>query len=139
MKSFTVYMRPDEQRSQENTVFVPEGFSFLLFIPLLNIILLAQRRCWLLLSVVIGIEVASYFASLNEFWSQPLIAGLEIWKLHMVVRFVLVCFLGMWVNDFWRAKLEKRGYEMVGIATAKSRFGALADAELRYFDKHAAN
>lgn len=135
MKVYTVYINPRAKQPLEDAEFVPEGFSWLLFVPILNVVVAAYRRCWLLLAIIVAIEVFSYYASQSPAFDVVVFTiGLE-WKLHMAVRVTLLTFFGFWVNDFWRAKLLKRGYEFVGIISAKSRFGSLQEAQQRFYDK----
>lgn len=135
MKIYTVYSNPRAKQPLEDAEFVPEGFSWLMFLPIVNVVVAAYRRCWLLLLVIVAIEAFTYFASQHPAFDAVVFSmGLQ-WKLHMVLRVTLLTFFGFWVNDFWRAKLEKRGYEFVGIVSAKSSWHSLAEAQQRFYDK----
>ena len=135
MKTYTVYTNPKAKNPQEEAVFVPEGFSYLMFLPIINVIVVAYRRCWLLLAMIIAIEVFTYYASQSSFFSASMAhIGLPF-KLYMLLRLALLFFFGLWVNDFWRKKLEKRGYELVGIVSARSVFHSESEAQQRFFDK----
>ena len=132
MKTYTVYINPKAKNPLEEAEFVPEGFSWLLFLPIINVVVAIYRRCWLLLACIISIELITYFASETEFFTRAIIGQL---KIYMLMRIALLSFFGLWVNDFWRKKLEKRGYELAGIVSVRSSFHAQAEAEQRYYDK----
>lgn len=133
MKTYTVHINPAQKDSLENAEFVPEGFSFLMFIPIVNVVVAAYRRCWWLLAAMIGIELFTYVVAESEFFHTQ-IAG--PFKLMMALRLSLLFFFGLWVNDFWRAKLAKRGYEMVGIVSATSRWSGLEEAQAKFYERY---
>lgn len=135
MKTYTVYANPNSENPQEDAEFVPEGFSVIMFLPIVNVCVAAYRRCWFLLAMIISIEVFTYFASQSEFFTTHIFGP---WKLNMALRLAFLFFFGLWVNDFWRQKLEKRGYEIVGIVSVPSGWHALSNAQQRYYDKLAA-
>jgi hypothetical protein len=135
MKTYTVYINPKSKNPQEDAEFVPEGFSFLMFLPIINVAVAAYRRCWLLLTIIVAIELFTYFASESEFFNTHLFNHLIPWKLNMAIRLALLFFFGLWVNDFWRQKLEKRGYELAGIISVPSGFHSLSVAQQRFYDK----
>lgn len=135
MKTYTVYANPQSDDPQGEAEFVPEGFSFLMFLPVVNVVVAAYRRCWLLLVAIVAIEFLTYFASQSDFFNS-LISQNGV-KLNMLLRLATLFFFGLWVNDFWRAKLEKRGYEMVGVISVPSGFHSLEVAQQRFYDKMA--
>lgn len=136
MKTYTVHINPKAKNPVEDAEFVPEGYSVLMFIPLVNVIVAARRRCWLLLICMIMIEVVTYYASMNSLFTTTIAGKLQ---LYMAMRITLLFFFGLWVNDFWRKKLEKRGFEFAGIVSVRSTFHSLAEAEQRFYDKFVAS
>jgi len=134
MKTYTVHINPKAKRPEEDAQFVPEGFSLLMFIPIVNVIVAISRRCWLLLIAMIAIEVFTYYATHSSYLTSKISTGSPL-QLYMAIRLALLFFFGLWVNDFWRKKLERRGFEFAGIVTARSRFNSLAEAEQRFYDK----
>lgn len=135
MKTYTVYINPKSKNPQEDAEFVPEGFSLLMFLPIINVAVAAYRRCWLLLIMIVAIEFFTYFAAESEFFNTHLFSNVMPWKLNMAMRLTLLFFFGLWVNDFWRQKLEKRGYELAGIVSVPSGWHSLSYAQQRFYDK----
>lgn len=135
MKTYTVYINDNHKNPQEEAVFVPEGFSFLMFLPLINLIVAAYRRCWLLCAIMIGIEVLTYFAGESEALSQKIIILGLPFQGYILLRLAMLFFFGLWVNDFWRKKLEKRGYRLAEIVTVPSGFSAEDLAEQKFYQK----
>lgn len=133
MKTYTVYINPKREDPYEDAQFVPEGFSVIMFLPIINVFIAAYRRCWWLLLAIVGIETLTFFASQNAFFNASVFASFPPWKLYMALRLALLFFFGLWVNDFWRAKLEKRGYEIADIVAVPSGFRSGESAQQRFY------
>lgn len=132
MKIYTVYMNKNADEPEENIEFIPEGFLVWAFVPFVNIFWAMQRRCWLFLTLIVLVYyVFEIYAKNSEILSASLFVEGLGWKFYMAFRLILLAFLGLQGYDFWRKKLEKQGYEMVDIISARDEI----DAQRRFFDK----
>lgn len=122
MKIFTVHTDPKAKDINESASFVPEGFNWYAIVFPLNIFWAISNRCWLFFLFII------IFTMMNVIGHNILgISAITI----MMMKLVLLPFMGIWANDFWRASLRRRGFQMVSIVSGKDQ----ADAQLRWLER----
>lgn len=129
-KTYTVYSK-SESEDPLDAHFVQEGFVIWMFVPFINLFWALQRKCWLLLTLIVFTYYVLFFTGANnDFLSSNLVLnGIVFSKLYIFLRLIVLIFLGVNANDFWRKSLERRGYEIVEIVAATNE----AEAQRRYF------
>lgn len=121
MPIWTVHAPPAALASAEpadDLVFIREGFSWTAFI--LPPIWTLRHGLWLAAALWLAAEIAISLVG-GRFGAAvgwPLWLGFALW-------------FGLEARNFRRAKLERTGWEMVGIVDARR----LKDAEYRFFEK----
>jgi len=126
MKIYTVYLKPEGEKTLQSAVLVPEGFSWPALIPGYNLLWAFMHKCWVLLFVFIFLYILSFPQShLTGHW-QGVAAALKL------VTFV---FLAIWANDLWALSLKQAGYHLAGVVSGKSE----AEAQLRFFEEVSKN
>lgn len=131
MKIYTVYLKKNAEKPNETAEFIPESFLWWAFIPGANLLWAMRRQCWLyLLLIFLTYYVFWYVASGSEIFNAGLFSSTYGYPFYLVFRMILLVFLGANGYDFWRKKLESKGYEMVGVVVASSEL----EAQRRYFE-----
>lgn len=122
MRIYTVYELPGAPLDAGGVVFVREGFSW----PALffSWIWALSHRLWL---VTIGfLAVSLALAALLEALHIDPATGL-------LISLAVQIFFALQANDFWRWTLERQGYQLVAILSARH----MQDAELSFFQSPA--
>lgn len=122
MRIYTVYELPGAPLDAGGVVFVREGFSW----PALffNWIWALTHKLWL---VALGFLIVSAVLA-------GLIDALQIDPTtSLLISLAVQIFFALQANDFWRWSLERQGYQLVAIQSARR----LQDAELSFFQSPA--
>ena len=118
MKIYTVHNKP-EDNSLENTIFIPEGFSWKAFV--FNVLWLLYHRVWL----------ASFFvATMLIVFSLAEKQGLLDTQKIAIIQLGFLVIVGYHANDWRRASLRRKGYTISDVVASDSNFRA----RQRYFD-----
>lgn len=122
MKIYSVYLKPDGEKTLQSAVLVPEGFSWGALLPGYNLAWATMRKCWLLLFIFIFLYILSFPQSqLTGHWQSAAASA----------KFVIFVFLAIWANDLWAHSLKQAGYHLAGVVSGKSE----AEAQLRFFEE----
>lgn len=122
MKIYTVYTKPQDDKTIESAVFVPEAFSWNSIIFPWNFAWSIMNRAWILLVVLL----VYFFFSLPES-----VLGKNAGMYVTAIKLPLLPFLGVWGNDLWRLSLKNRGYRLDTVVSGKNE----SEAQLRYFER----
>ncbi len=121
MKIYTVYLKPDGEKTLQTAVLVPEGFSWLALVFPLNIISSIITRNWAFLMLLI----IYFFTAMAQF-HKP-----QVDNIIAAIKLGLFPFMGVWVYDLLRVSLKHRGYQMAGVVSGRNE----AEAQLRFFEQ----
>ena len=121
MKIYTVYLKPDGEKTLQSAVLVPEGFSWVALIFPLNIISSIVNRNWALLMLLI----IYFFTAMAQF-HKP-----QVDNIITAIKMGLFPFMGVWAYDLLRVSLKHRGYDIAGVVSGNSE----AEAQLRFFEQ----
>lgn len=121
MKIYTVYLRPEGEKTLQSAVLVPEGFSWLAIIFPLNMVAAAASRNWAFLMILLLYLVTA----VAQFHSH------DVNSIIVAIKLGLFPFLGVWANDLLRFTLQQRGYHMAGIVSGRNE----SEAQLRFFEE----
>lgn len=121
MKIYTVYLKPDGDKTLQSAVLVPEGYSWLALLFPFNMISAITHKNWAFLMVLL-----LYFITAIAQFHDPLIDGIII-----SIKLALFPFLGVWANDFLRLSLKHAGYYVAGIVSGSNE----SEAQLRFFEE----
>ena len=122
MRIYTVHMRQWSTASDREAVFLREGFSWGAF--LFSVLWALWYRLWLAAFLVFAASAALGVAS-DLLRLDPLTQA--------ALGFALALVIGWEANDWRRRALERRGYVMAAVITAKDRL----EAEQRFFRRTA--
>jgi hypothetical protein len=118
MRIYTYHMKPGAT-ALVDAVAVREGFSWAAFV--FGFLWALYHRLWLVAVVVLAVPVLVRYAVDNG-WLEPAIAS--------TVLLLFGFYVGCSGNDWRRESLERRGYVLAGITSARD----LAEADRRFFD-----
>jgi hypothetical protein len=122
MNIYTVYRNPNARSEEEILMLVPEGFSWWGFFFPLNIIWSLSHRSWLFFFISLALFIIYLVAMIDPF---PHAQYVNITKLPVQL------FLGVFMYDFYRLTLRRRGYHYVDVVSGKNDTEAL----LNYLNK----
>ncbi len=126
MNIYTVYRNPNAKSEEDMLVLVPEGFSWWGFFFPLNILWSLSRRSWLFCAISTVLFVIYLTAMADEFPYSQLV---NITKLPVQL------FLGVFMYDFYRLSLKRRGYHYVDVVSGKNE----TEAFLNYLNRQSIN
>lgn len=116
MNIYTVYRNPNAKSEEEMVMLVPEGFSWWGFFFPLNVIWALGHRAWLLFFLTFPIFAIYLVALIGE---VPYSDFINITKLPVQM------FFGVFMYDFYRLSLKRRGYRFVDVVSGKTETEAL--------------
>lgn len=119
MKIYTVHNKP-EDTSLENTIFVPEGFSWKAFV--FNVLWLLYYRVWFASLFVVLVLVFFEWVGYKDLLDEASLG---------VIQFAFLFLVGQNANDWRRDSLKRKGYALTDIVASDSNFRA----RQRYFDR----
>ena len=131
-------MKKDAKFPEETLECVPEGPAWWVFFPVWNLIKSIEQKSWLFLLIlifgyyVIWIHHDFFFDHHSgSIFSESLFFENSPFNLYLMIRLLVIIFLTINANDFWRKKLEYKGYELVDVLAASNEI----EAQRRFFDK----
>lgn len=121
MKLYTVHIKPEDLDKLENTVFIPESFSFFAFF--FHIFWLLGHRLWFYSIVIFACEASIILLRLGDFIPAAITPAFNLG---------LMLYIGFSFHDWQRDKLKRKGFIFADVVTGNN----FIEARRRFFDLH---